>query len=64
MSYLTTQEAAKELGISRMRVWNLVTTGKLQAERLGPLWIISRVTLDEFKTRKRPTGRPISKRTN
>ena len=38
---LTLRDAAQALGISRQRVYVLVTTGKLDAKRFGRMWLVT-----------------------
>lgn len=53
---LTSAEAAKELGVTRQRVNQLIRANRLPAERLGNLYVIKRADL--AKVKERPTGRP------
>ena len=56
MKILTTEEAAKKLGISARRVRALIESGALPAQLLGKTWIIQ--SDDLAKVKHRPTGRP------
>lgn len=54
---LTTAEAAKELGISPYTVRIYCLQGRL-GQKFGPVWLITRDELEEFKANRRPPGRP------
>ena len=58
---LTIPQAAAELDLSRQRVWLLVTTGRIKAQRIGQAWLISERELTRFSERDRNHGRPKSK---
>ena len=52
---LNTTDAANHLGISRQRVHQLLTTGKLEGQRVGARgWIITEGALDRYKRSKAP----------
>ncbi len=53
---LTTVEAAEILGISRVRVFQLIKSGKLPAEKVGRDLFIKEKDLELVKERK--AGRP------
>ena len=53
---ITTAEAAKRLGISAIRVRQLIASGRLPAVKLGRDWLIQVADLDLVQ--HRPTGRP------
>lgn len=53
---LTTVEVAEILGISRVRVFQLIRSEKLPAEKIGRDWLIKEKDLDLVKVRK--AGRP------
>lgn len=53
---LSIPEAAAHLGISRVRVWQWVTDGRLPAVRLGKYWFIDPADLALIVPQKR--GRP------
>ena len=50
--------AAKELGMSHVSVWRHVQSGKLPARKVGPIYLVKRRDLEEFKAKQRPIGRP------
>lgn len=56
MEYLTTQEAAERLGLSKRQVQTLIKRGQLPAEWLGHIWAIRPADADAFQ--RRPVGRP------
>lgn len=58
---LTIPQAATELDLSRQRVWLLVTTGRIKAQRVGQAWLISERELKRFSNGKRSNGRPKGK---
>ena len=58
MEVVGVTKAAEELKLSTNRVRELITLGKLPAQRLGREWAILRTDLDEFKAKDRPPGRP------
>ena len=55
---LTIPQAADQLDLSRQRVWLLVTTGRIRAQRVGQAWLISDGELKRFGKRERTNGRP------
>lgn len=56
---ISTKEAAKELGVTTIRVRALISAGRLPAQKIGRDWIICRSDLDLVRVRKpgRPPGR-------
>jgi len=48
LDFLTVNEAAKVLRVSRRTVYRLVQTGKVPAKKVGSQWRISRARLGEF----------------
>jgi excisionase family DNA binding protein len=56
METLTTQEAAERLGVTVRRVNDLITSGKLPAERFGRAHVIREADLKLVSDR--PPGRP------
>ena len=55
---LTIPQAANELELSRQRVWLLVTTGRIKAQRIGQAWLISQREVEKFDTTRSNGGRP------
>jgi excisionase family DNA binding protein len=58
---LTIPQAADELDLSRQRVWLLVTTGRIKAQRIGQSWLISQRDLEKFDRQRNGAGRPQRK---
>jgi excisionase family DNA binding protein len=56
--YLTANQAAHRLGLSRQRVSVLVRSGRIPTEMLAGHPMIKRSELEKFASIKRPTGRP------
>jgi excisionase family DNA binding protein len=56
MKTLTTQEAAKRLGVTVRRVNDLITAGRLPAARFGRAYMIKEADLKLVESR--PPGRP------
>ena len=54
--YVSTSEAAEELGITRQRVLQLINQGRLEASRLGNTFMISKAALANVADRT--PGRP------
>lgn len=52
----TIPEAAEYFGISRQRIWLLVTQGRIKAEQAGRQWLIKERDLLRFEWKR--TGRP------
>lgn len=63
MDYLTTQEVADELEVTRGRVQQLVAWGKIPATKMGRDNFIKRSDLEEYKKNRadRPGPRPKNK---
>lgn len=57
---LTLQQAAERLGISSVRVHQLVTAGQLKATMFGRQWAIEEADLVAFERERRPAGRPAA----
>ena len=58
--YLSTEDAAKELGVCDSRVRALILAGRLKAEKLGRVWIILPADLKAVRVRK--PARPWNKK--
>ncbi len=54
--YVSTNDAADALGISRQRVLQLIKTGRLRAEKFANVYMIHRPDLSAVEDR--PQGRP------
>ena len=57
--YLSTRDAAKELGVSDSRIRHLILAGRLKAQKLGWVCLILPEDLDAVRDRK--PGRPWQK---
>jgi excisionase family DNA binding protein len=55
----TIPEAAEYFGVSRQRIWLLVTQGRIKAQRAGQQWLIKEHDLLKLKWKR--TGRPTKK---
>lgn len=53
---LTTQQAAKELGISEYMAEQLVKKGELRSVKLGKLVRVPRIALDELMRGEKPNS--------
>lgn len=58
--YLTTQEAAERMGVSRSYVCRLIAEGRLEAERFGGRVLMVRAA-SVTALKRRPRGRPRKK---
>ncbi len=56
--FITNKEVASRLGISKQRVWQLIQSGKLPAQKVGRDWIIDENDLRRPEIRDRKPGRP------
>jgi excisionase family DNA binding protein len=54
--YITTNEAARELEVTRQRVLQLIQDGRLRAEKFGNVYMIRRPDLLNIEAK--PMGRP------
>lgn len=54
--YISTNEAADALGITRQRVLQLITSGRLPAEKFANIYMIRRTDLSQVE--ERTPGRP------
>jgi excisionase family DNA binding protein len=53
--YLTTQEVADRLRVTRRTVYSWITSGLLRADKVGPkIWVVSEQHLADFLERSRP----------
>ena len=55
-NYITTNEAAAELGVTRQRVLQLIQDGRLKAEKFANVYMIQRTALSNIE--EKPMGRP------
>ena len=60
--YLTTEDVAKELGVSTSRVRQIILSGKLVAKREGDryrgCWKIAPEDVENYKLNRKKRGRP------
>ncbi len=54
--YITTNEAASVLGVTRQRVLQLIQDGRLKAEKFANVYMIPRDALSNIE--EKPMGRP------
>ena len=52
MTYLTTTEAARELGVSSARIRQLAAAGLIKGERRGRDWLLDAASVEERKSKK------------
>lgn len=51
-------DAAKMLQLSYARAWNLVLTGRLEGQREGGRWVVTRVSVQELARHASAGKRP------
>jgi excisionase family DNA binding protein len=56
MKLISTKEAARIIGVSQRRVQQFVTQGRLQAQKIGGVWLVNPDGLDKVRNLK--NGRP------
>ena len=60
--WITTQEAAKIIGVTRNHIRYLIRYGKLEAKKFGRAWMVSRKSAEEYAaTERKPGPKPQSK---
>jgi excisionase family DNA binding protein len=57
--YITTNEAAHELGVTRQRILQLIQDGRLKAEKFANVYMIRQADLLDIEAK--PMGRPPNK---
>jgi excisionase family DNA binding protein len=62
MEMLSTLEAAEKLGVSPIRIRQLIQDGKIKAKKLGRDYVIEESELESVKTYGK-AGRPVKKET-
>lgn len=55
--YMSVQEAAEALGVTRGRVAQLILRGQLKAEKIGAYWAVDEESVMERKRNPPPAGR-------
>jgi excisionase family DNA binding protein len=58
---VTTVKAAEMLGVSRKRVFQLITDGVIKATQYGRSWLIPLSEVERYKRERKPAGRPPTK---
>ncbi len=61
-SLVGVKQAAVQLGVSRQRVQQLISSGQLPAVKVGPSWQVSYFDIARLQTRHRRRGRPYPPR--
>lgn len=56
--WMSTAEAGAELGVNRQRVVALIQAGKLDAEKVGRSYIVSRKSVERRKAEGAKSGNP------
>jgi excisionase family DNA binding protein len=59
VNYLSLDEAAKALNVSRRRAQALVETGQLPGHRIGGRWLIEAADVHQRRRVAAPRGRPL-----
>ncbi len=54
--YITTNDAAAELGVTRQRVLQLIKDGRVKAEKFANVYMIRREAISNIE--EKPMGRP------
>lgn len=58
IQYISTKEAAKQLRVTMGWITQLINDGRLEGQKVGRDWVVSRTSLEAFKPKK--AGRPRS----
>ncbi len=61
MKYFTLSEAAAEMHLHRIRIWQLIHAGRIKAHRKGQNWLIAEEDLAAFAAIRRGRHVPIPK---
>lgn len=61
-NFITTNQAAKTLGVTRQRVLQLIQEGRLKAEKFANVYMILPGDLENIE--EKPMGRPPKAKTN
>lgn len=56
---LSVDEAANRLGVSRVRIRQLLASGDLLGRRLGRVWLVDRDSVMRLEGQRRDPGRPV-----
>lgn len=49
--FITTREAAEILGVSITSISRLINRGVLKGERFGPVWMVERASVEDYRER-------------
>lgn len=58
MDVLTVKQAAKALGVTPSRVYAMIESGRLPAEKFARVWMVDRADVDRLAREERKPGRP------
>ena len=58
---LTLTQAAKLLGLARQTIWDAVKRGRIKARKIGHVSLVSRSSVERYRTTRKRTGRPPKK---
>lgn len=61
MAYITPEEVAKELGITRRAVYDLLRTGQLKGYRAGRKWVVKPEGVEAFRKSAGTTPASVAK---
>ena len=53
MEKMTAKTAAEYLKITEYSVYRLIKSGKLEAEKFGPVWMVDKVSVKDYAKRNR-----------
>ncbi|GAB2518688.1 hypothetical protein GCM10027064_15450 [Microbacterium petrolearium] len=59
MEFVTTEEAAKRLGVSTRRVVDMLTSKQLAGQKVHRSWLVSAAAVDERERLQHSHGRPV-----
>ena len=60
--WITTQEAAEIIGVTRNHIRYLIQQSKLEAKKFGRAWMVSRESAEKYAaTERKPGPKPQSK---
>lgn len=55
----TTREAAEYLGLAEDTIRRYIYRGLVNAEKHGPVYVVTKQECDRYQREKRPQGRPV-----
>jgi len=56
--FLTSQQAAKALGLAHRTVLKYIERGKIKAHKFGRDWQIDAAEVERYRRERKPVGRP------